>query len=143
VNTNEETTLKKKQLLSQKVATVAGSVVSKQGYVSAIDLFLGLGWLSQANLSAWKKRQVPYLERIITTNLKKISRTMKEFRLWANHSKLKKSIAVYKHKSQKLRFSKSGNPNIELAYSTHFVLLKDNKNKSTKTDIATVSIDGA
>lgn len=115
---------KKKKPLSRQVATVAGSFVSKKSHVSAIDLFLGIGWLTQDNLSAWKAGKIPYLERVITANLKKISRVMKEFRAWASHSKLKASITVYKHKSRKLCFSKSGNENIETAYSTHYILLK-------------------
>jgi len=112
MDTNQVIVKKKKRPkpLSQKVATTAGLVVSKQGYVSAVDLFIGLGWLNQANLLDWKKGKIPYLERVVTANLKKISRAMKEFRTWATHAKLKKSITIYKHKSHKLRFSKSGNP---------------------------------
>jgi hypothetical protein len=112
---------------------VAGNVVSKKGYVSAIDLFLGIGWLTQDKLSDWRKGKIPYLERVVTANLKKISRAMKEFRSWATHSKLKASITIYKHKSCRLRFSKSGNPNIETAYSTHYVLLKSNEKENHHT----------
>lgn len=115
---------KKKKPLSNQVATVAGSFVSKKRYVSAIDLFLGIGWLTQDKLTDWKTGKIPYLERVITANLKKISRVMKEFRTWASHAKLKASITVYKHKGCRLRFSKSGNQNIETAYSTHYILLK-------------------
>lgn len=52
---------------------------------------------------------------------------MKDFRAWAIHSKLKPSITVYKHKGSKLRFSKTGDPNIETAYSTHYLLQKNVK----------------
>ena len=45
---------KKKKTPIQQVATIAGNVVSKKGYVSAIDLFLGIGWLTQDQLCAWK-----------------------------------------------------------------------------------------
>lgn len=61
MNTNNEATLKKKKPkkpLSKKVATVAGNAVSQQGYVSAIDLFLGLNWLTQAHLLDWKKGKI-------------------------------------------------------------------------------------
>lgn len=115
---------KRKTPLSKQVATVAGAVVSKKNYVSAIDLFLGMGWLAQDKLSDWKAGKIPYLESVVTVNLKKISTAMKAFILWAEHSKLKASITVYKHKNHMLRFSKSGNHKIETAYSTHYVLLK-------------------
>jgi hypothetical protein len=111
-------------MFSQHIATLAGSIVSKKGYVSMIDLLQELGWLAPDKLTDWKMGKVPYLERIITANLKKISRTMKEFKSWAIHSKLKASITIYKHKSCRLRFSKSGEQNIETAYCTHYVLLK-------------------
>jgi hypothetical protein len=121
---------KKKILLSQRVATVAGIVVSEKGYVSVIDLLLGLGWLMPDKLSDWKKGRVVYLERIITVNLGKISKAMKDFRSWAVHSKLKASKTVYTHKNCKLQFSKTGELNIEAAYCTHYVLLKTtNKTK--------------
>lgn len=118
---------KKKNLLSQRVATVAGNVVSMKGYVSVIDLMLGLSWLAPDKLHDWKAGKVPYLERVITANLSKISSAMKAFKSWAVHSKLKPSITVYKHKSYRLRFSKTGEENIEIAYSTHYVLLKSEK----------------
>lgn len=119
--------LGRKNLFSQRVADVAGEAVSTKGYVSMIDLMLGLNWLAPNKLRDWKQGKIPYLERIISANLSKISKTMKEFKHWAVHSNLKPSITVYKHKSHKLRFSKTGEPNIETAYSTHYVLLKSEK----------------
>lgn len=119
INTKE-----KNQPLSRQVGSVAGKIVSKQGYVSAIDLFLAIGWLNQKNLTDWKTGKTAYLEAVITVNLKKISTVMKAFIAWADHSKLKASTTDYKHKNIRLRFSKSGNPNIEAAYRTHYVLLK-------------------
>jgi hypothetical protein len=119
--------IKKKINFSQRVITVAGNVVSKKGYVSVIDLFLGIGWLTSDKLADWKMGRVSYLEQIITANLSKISKAMKEFKSWAVHSKLKASNTVYKHKNCKLRFSKTGELNIEAAYSTHYVLLKPAK----------------
>lgn len=113
-----------KKKFSQTVATTAGNIVTSKGYVSVIDLMLGMNWLTVAKVTSWKQGKVPYLEAIITANLTKISRTMKEFRAWAVHSALKPSMTVYKHKNYRLRFSKTGIPNIENAYSTHYVLQK-------------------
>ncbi len=45
----------KKKKFSQSVATVAGNAVSLKGYVSVIDLMLGLNWLTMDNFNAWKK----------------------------------------------------------------------------------------
>ncbi len=124
---NKMQKLKKKNLFSQRIATIAGEILSIKSYVSVIDLMLGLNWLTPNQLNNWKKGKVPYLELVITVNLGKISNAMKDFKSWALYSKLKPSITVYKHKNYKLRFSKTGNPNIETAYSTHYVLLKSQK----------------
>ena len=79
-------------------------------------------WLAPDKLVDWKKGKTPYLERIIMANLSKISKAMKEFKSWAVHSKLEASLTVYKYKGHNLRFSKTSHPNIEAAYSTHYVL---------------------
>lgn len=89
---------------------IAGEAVSNKSYVSSIDLMIGLGWLTTNQLNNWKQGKEPFLEKVITANLTKISRTMKEFRSWAIHSKLKPSITIYKHKNHRLRFSKTGDP---------------------------------
>lgn len=125
---------KSKKSFSHPIANAAGKVVDKKGYVSTIDLFLELGWLTSHKLTDWKMGRIPYLERVITANLAKISRTMKELRSWAVHSNLKQSMTVYKHKSHFLRFSKSGNAHIENAYKTHYVLPKTNKNNDNDPD---------
>lgn len=51
-----------------------------------------------------------------------------ELRKFGNSAELKVSKTVYvswrKGPKQRLRFSKSGNPEIETMYSTHYVLVK-------------------
>ncbi len=122
---------KKKKSFSHPIANAASKVVDKKGYVSTIDLFLELGWLTSHKLTDWKMGRIPYLERVITANLTKISRTMKELRSWAIHSNLKRSMTAYQHKGHPLQFSKSGDAHIEVTYRTHYVLLKTNKNNDS------------
>ena len=72
-----------------------------------------------------------YLEAVCTCNLKKLSFIMKQIRSYAKKSNLKPSFCYYKRWGVKkkhghkpvipLRFSKSGNPEIEKAYATHYV----------------------
>ncbi len=133
-NDKTKSSKKGKKSFSHPIANAAGKVVDKKGYVSTIDLFLELGWLTSHKLTDWKMGRIPYLERVITANLKKISRAMKELKSWATHSNLKRSMTGYKHKGQLLRFSKSGNSHIENAYRTHYVLPKTNKNDSNDPD---------
>lgn len=128
---------KKKTNFSQKIATLAGNIVSRKGHVSVIDLFIEIGWLRPDKLNDWKLGKISYLEKIITANLSKISRAMKEFKSWAVHSKLKARFHVYKHKSHTLRFSKTGELNIETAYSMYYVLIRpEEKRKISKIEDA-------
>ena len=46
---------------------------------------------------------------------------MKQIRRCAAKFECRPAFTVYKHKNQKLRFSKSGDPGIEKHYSTHYV----------------------
>ena len=74
-----------------------------------------------------------YLERVCTVNLRKLSFIMHQIRVYAQKTGLKSSLCYYKQWGVKkkngqvhkpvipLRFSKSGNPEIEKWYATHFV----------------------
>ncbi len=128
--------LKKKKTktnFSQHVISVAGGVVSMKGSVSVIDLMVGIGWLTEDKLTDWKQGKVPYLEQVIIASLGKISKVMKEFKAWAIHSQLEPKFTVYQHKNCRLRFSKTGEPNIEKVYSTHYVLIKPQRKEIEKT----------
>lgn len=110
--------------LERRVRAVAEAALSARGFVTAIDVFLGLGWLATSSEQAWRQGRVPYLERVVTANLNKISKAMRFFRAWARSRDLKPSETAYVARARgrsTLRFSKTGNPSIELAYRTHWV----------------------
>jgi hypothetical protein len=110
--------------LRQRVAGAAESALAKQGYVSAIDILTGIGWLDQATLKRWRQGQLPYLERGIQTNLSRISEAIKLFQAWAREKHLYPSETAYVARSPArptLRFSKSGDSRIERLYRTHWV----------------------
>lgn len=110
--------------LERRVVEVAEDALSARGFVTAIDVFLGLGWLEPSTEQAWRQGRVPYLERVVTANLNKISKAMRFFRAWARRQGLKPSETVYVARAQgrsTLQFSKSANPSIERAYCTHWV----------------------
>ena len=104
------------------VGKVAGEAVSRQGHVTPIDVLVDIGWLAEEKVAAWRKGQIPYLERVVGANLNKISRAMKVFRAWAQHSKLEPRRISYRRRSFSLRFSKSGDARIEEAYRMQYVL---------------------
>lgn len=110
--------------LEERVRTVAEAALAERGFVTAIDVFLGLGWLAQSNEQAWRQGRTPHLEKVVTANLSKISTAMRCFRAWARLRGLKPSETAYVARSRgraKLQFSKSGKESIERAYRTHWV----------------------
>jgi hypothetical protein len=115
---------KNRNALEQRVVKAAESALAAKGYASAIDVLVGIGWLDAGKLEQWRRGQVDYLERVVQTNLSRISEAMKLFRSWAAGRGLAASQTSYVARSprrQTLRFSKSGNPTIEALYRTHWV----------------------
>ena len=114
-----------RQELSKKVISIANRVLAEKQYVSAIDILLGLDYLSPTVLEDWRRGRVFYLEQCLQVNLNKLSFAMQCFRQWAikNHLLSRETAYVQKATSSTihLRFSKSGQENIEKHYRTHYI----------------------
>lgn len=110
--------------IERRVNEAISAAIKHHKYVSAIDVLLGMDLLTHEKVEAWRKGQVPYLERVVTAGLGTITRAMRFFHQQARRGGLTPSETVYLRRGsgkRPLRFSKSGNPNIEKAYRTHFV----------------------
>ncbi len=67
---------------------------------------------------------MPYLERVATANLAKLSIALRMLRGWAHRNGLTPSETVYvawTRDRHRLRFTKTGDVNIERAYRTHWI----------------------
>jgi hypothetical protein len=115
----------KAEELRKRVVRAAEAALAHHHYVSAIDVFMGIGLLAPSNVEFWRKGRLDFLERMIQGNLKKISGAMAMFRAWALDKGLKPSETQYVRSGRggtvNLRFSKSGDPGIERNYRTHYV----------------------
>jgi hypothetical protein len=110
--------------LEQRVRRAAEAALAEQRYVSAIDVFLGLGWLTPPHLDEWRRGRVQCLERVVQASLPKLSTAMRVFRRWAQGRGLVPSETGYVARTRNrrpLRFSVSGATEIERAYRTHWV----------------------
>ena len=116
---------KNKEELEKRVVRAAENALYHQQYVSAIDVFSGMGLLTSSQVEAWRKGRIDFLERVIQGNLKKLSLSMSIFRRWAREKGLKPSETRYVRRTRggtlELRFSASGDPDIERNYRTHYV----------------------
>lgn len=121
-----------------------------RGYAAPVDVLLEIGVLPKQKFEDWRHGRVDYLERVCTVNLRKLSFIMHQMRVYAQKNGLKSSVTVYKQWAVKkkngqgrkpvilLRFSKSGDPEIEKWYATHFVdekrITELTASKSTTSD---------
>ena len=118
------TTYRKDKYYPRVVRAVA-KILSKSDAVAPIDVLIEMGNLSKKNHEAWRKGQVPYLERVFEGNLSKANRILRIIGFHAHALNMVPRSTHYhqkgKGKKQALRFSKSGDKNIEEAYSRHFL----------------------
>lgn len=110
--------------LEARVVNAAEAALANKGYVSAIDVLAGIGWLAASHLKRWRTGQLAYLEGSVQANLSRIPEAMRLFRAWASGRRLLPSETTYLARTRdrtELRFSKSGDPMLERAYRTHWV----------------------
>lgn len=110
--------------LEQRVVRAAEAALAERRFVTAVDVLVGIGWLSPPAVDRWRQGRVEYLEREVQANLHKISTAMSLLRRWAERRDLQPSETAYVARTRDrrpLRFSASGNPDIERAYRTHWV----------------------
>lgn len=110
--------------LQSRVVRAAEAALAEGKVVSPIDILMGLGWLPPSAVDRWRQGRIPYLELAAQANLSKLSAAMKYFRGWARDHGLRPSETAYVARtrdSRSLQFSKSGEPEIERAYRTHWL----------------------
>lgn len=113
-----------RQRIERRVTEAAEAALAQRKYVSAIDVLVGIGWVAHSDVDRWRQGRIEYLERAVQPNLRKTSAAMRAFRDWAKDRGLKPSETAYVARTRDrrpLRFSKSGDAQIERAYRTHWV----------------------
>ena len=111
--------------LYPRVERAVAAMLAKGKVVTPVDVLIGMGLLKPDDLEAWRRGRIPYLERVIGCNLTRLSRLLRILRFQAHDLKLMPSATVYlrwgKGPKQPLRFTKTGDPKLEEAYTRHFV----------------------
>ncbi len=114
----------KQRKLEQRVVRAAEDALAERQFVTAVDVIVGIGWLTPQVVDRWRQGRLEYLERGVAVNLRTISTAMALFRRWAERRGLTPSETAYVARTRDrrpLRFSTSGDPAIERAYRTHWV----------------------
>jgi hypothetical protein len=115
----------KQDPLYPKIVNAVFQILKVKKFVAPIELFRALGLIDEKQIEDWRFGRIPYLEKAIKCNLTKASRILQIFRYHVRDLNMIPSTAIYKKfgKGPKiiLRFSKTGEKNIEEAYSRHFL----------------------
>ena len=110
--------------LERPVLSAANAALDRNGFVAPIDVLTGLGWLRTEHAEAWRRGRVPYLERVTVASLGKLSRALRILRRWAQQRGLQPRETVYvswTKSRHRLRFTKTGDQNLERVYRTHWI----------------------
>lgn len=135
-----------------KVVRAVGEILSSSEVVAPVDVFVHLQLLSKTDLESWRFGRVPYLEKVIHCSLSKTSRILRILRMHLHDLNMIPSHTEYvrwgKGPRTPLRFSKTGEPKLEAAYSRHFLQpgLKSKKRMATKRAVGEggkVTLDAA
>jgi hypothetical protein len=113
-----------RRALAERIVTAAEAALAAQGYVSPVDVLLGIGWLDASTVERWRRRQIDCLEHAVRTNPLRISEAVTLLRSWAGERGLSATETHYVARTpqrQTLRFTQSGDPTIEALYRTHWV----------------------
>lgn len=110
-----------------KVVKAVAQLLEERGVVVPVDLFVKLGFVSDAGLDEWRLGDVRCLEDVLRCDLEKAARLLEILRRHAHDLKLKPTTTPYIEQRNGrrflLHFSKKEDPAIEKAFSRHFVPL--------------------
>src|SRR5262249_36707656 len=63
--------------LFPRIEQVVGTILEKGKVVTPIDVLVGMQLLKKDDLEQWRRGRVPYLERVISCNLTRLSRLLR------------------------------------------------------------------
>ena len=119
-----QTNYKSDKLYPSVVRAVA-AILERSSFVAPVDVLLESQRLDKKLYDDWRFGRIPYLERITHSGLGNLNRILRIIALHCQAIELRPSQTIYnrygKGPKTRLRFSKSGESNLEAAYSTHWV----------------------
>ena len=110
--------------LKSRIAAAAGDALARQGFVTPVDVCLGLGWLHASNLDDWRHGRVDDLEYFLPVQGDKIAELIICLDGWARERGLERTEAEYVSATRNrrpLRFFSDGPAVLEAVWRTRWV----------------------
>jgi hypothetical protein len=85
---------------------------------------MGMGWLAPRRVDEWRQGRIAFLEAAVQAGPAKVSRALALFDRWTRRGGLQPSETAYVARTrgrETLRFSESGDQDVERTYRTHWV----------------------
>jgi hypothetical protein len=107
-----------------RVVGAIARILEKSDMVTPVEVLIEMGNISKQNYDAWRKGQIPYLERVFEGSLSKANRILRIIGFYVHDlNMIPKNTAYFqkrKGKKHPLRFTKSGDKKLEESYSRHY-----------------------
>lgn len=81
--------------LNSRVVAAAEVALAQQKYVSAIDVLIGIGWLTSSHVDRWRQGRVPTLAQVAPVDAVKLAAAVAALRRWALDKGLTASPTQY------------------------------------------------
>ena len=111
-----------------RIVRAVSKILDTRDFVAPVDVFIEMGLLDESILKDWRLGRIPYLERVIQCSPIKAGRILRILNKHAEACGLEASHTSYVKWGRgpriRLRFTRTGDKNIEEAYSRHFVAVK-------------------
>jgi hypothetical protein len=110
--------------LERRVVTAAEQALSRQRYVSPLDVLTGMGWLPPGLVTDWRRGRVPHLEAVAAVSPDRLADALEVFHRWVRGRELRPSEIEYvaaTRDRRPLRFTEAGAAALEATYRTHWM----------------------
>jgi len=110
--------------LERRVVSAAEQALTRQRYVSPLDVLTGMGWVPPGRVTDWRQGRAPHLEAVAAVSADRFADAMEVFHRWADSRGLRANEVEYLSATRDrkpLRFTAAGDPVRELAYHTHWM----------------------
>ena len=120
-----------------RVVRAVAHILARADVVAPVEVLMAIGNLTPKHHEAWRRGHVPSLERVFAGSLSKANRILRVLRFHVHDLHMLPRRMVYHQWGQgttrRLRFSKSGHPDVEEAYATHYVWNQSQEKKRALT----------
>lgn len=109
--------------LGRRVAEAAQQALAGHGYVTPLEVLVGIRWLHDTHPGLWRQERVATIEEIAQVDVPHLVEAVRLLEVWAREHGLSATEVEYRSTGKErrpLRFTRSADPEIERALRTHW-----------------------